>query len=212
MLSTKSRLLTRLPGARNRISMDFAGSLPAAGQTRGRSSSDTKQRTCSSWSDVKGSVIRSDGWTERRGPQRRERTLRNGDLVGGNRKPAFGDVKQTLRGALVALGIVQHALRHTVRIQAWRRKAVHLHGQRQDAGHTLAVQHKGIGRQPGYSVRTDVAKIAVEKSLYAGIGRAQAASRAVDPFDSSCAAAGRRSPAGPTRPCSGSAVGPAPRV
>ena len=44
MHSTKSRLLTRLPGAKKRVSMVLAGSRPVAGQTSGRSRRVTKTR------------------------------------------------------------------------------------------------------------------------------------------------------------------------
>ena len=57
---------------------------------------------------------------ERRGPQRRERLLRHRDFVGRNRQAAFGDVKQPLRGALVALRIVQHALGDAIGLQTRR--------------------------------------------------------------------------------------------
>ena len=43
MLSTKSRLLTRFPGAKKRVSMRFSAMKPGtSGQTSGRSSNDTK--------------------------------------------------------------------------------------------------------------------------------------------------------------------------
>ncbi len=59
------------------------------------------------------------GWSAAR-PQRRESLLRNRDFVGRHRQAAFGDVKQTLRGALVALRIVQHALRDAIGLQTRR--------------------------------------------------------------------------------------------
>ena len=86
------------------------------------------------------------GRTQRRGPQRRERLLRHRGLVGGNGKPAFGDVKQSLRGAPVAARIVQHALRQAVGIQVRRREGIRRHRQRHDARHAFAVQHEGVRR------------------------------------------------------------------
>ena len=59
--STKSRLLTRLAGAKKRVSMVFAGSVSVAGQITGRSRSETKRRACSVWSAVKGSASTSGG-------------------------------------------------------------------------------------------------------------------------------------------------------
>ena len=61
MPSTKSRLLTRLPGAKNRISIVFAGCRPVAGHTRGRRRSDMKTRLWSSWSAVNGNRNASAG-------------------------------------------------------------------------------------------------------------------------------------------------------
>ena len=66
MASMKSRLLTRLAGAKQRISMRFSGSLPVAGQTIGRSSSDTNIRACCCWSAVKGSASTLSGGSSAR--------------------------------------------------------------------------------------------------------------------------------------------------
>ncbi len=54
---------------------------------------------------------------ERRAPQRREGLLGHRRFVRRNGKAALGDVKQSLRGAPVAARIVQHALRHAIRVQ-----------------------------------------------------------------------------------------------
>ena len=62
MLSTKSRLLTRLPGARNRISIDFSGMNPGtSGLTIGRSSNETKHSACFSCAEVNGNRSNSGG-------------------------------------------------------------------------------------------------------------------------------------------------------
>ena len=62
MLSTKSRLLTRFPGAKKRISIDFSGETPGtSGATTGRSSSETKTFAGFSLVPVKGSVMISSG-------------------------------------------------------------------------------------------------------------------------------------------------------
>ena len=47
--------------------------------------------------------------------QQAESLLRYRHLVGGNRQPSFGHVENTLRRAAIALGIMQHALAHTIR-------------------------------------------------------------------------------------------------
>ena len=62
MLSTKSRLLTRLPGAKNRTSIDRANvTFGTAGTTTGRSRSDTNDRAWSGWSAVNGTASSSAG-------------------------------------------------------------------------------------------------------------------------------------------------------
>ena len=62
MLSTKSRLLTRLPGAKNRTSIDFSGETPGtSGARMGRSSRETKTLAGFSLVPVKGSVMISRG-------------------------------------------------------------------------------------------------------------------------------------------------------
>src|SRR5260370_10656868 len=62
MLSTKSRLLTRLPGAKNRISIDLSGVKPGtSGQTIGSKSSETKQPACLLCSEVNGRLHTSVG-------------------------------------------------------------------------------------------------------------------------------------------------------
>jgi hypothetical protein len=62
MLSTKSRLLTSPPGAKNRTSSRFSGvTLGTAGQTRGRSSRDTMVSTGRRQLAVNGSRSSSAG-------------------------------------------------------------------------------------------------------------------------------------------------------
>ena len=124
MLSTKSRLLTRLPGAMKRISMVFAGSLPG-GRTNQRPQQQ-RDEAARRLLPVRRERQRQQilGRLQGRGPQCRERLLGHRRLVGRNRKPALGDVKQPLRGAPVAARIVQHALRQAVGIQVWRREGI----------------------------------------------------------------------------------------
>jgi hypothetical protein len=117
MLSTKSRLLTRLPGAINRISMVFSGSRPAAGQTSG--TQQQRDEAARGILLIGGERQRQQigRGIERRAPQRSESLFGHGSFVGWNRKPALRDVKQTLRSPLVASRIVQHALRQTIGVQ-----------------------------------------------------------------------------------------------
>ena len=57
---------------------------------------------------------------QRHRPQSRESLLGNRGLIRRNGQPALGDVEQTLRRALVALGIVEHPLLHPVGLQTGR--------------------------------------------------------------------------------------------
>ncbi len=192
--------------------MVFAGSLPVAGQTSGRSSSDTKQRTCSSWSAVNGSVIRSAGGQSAAAQSAANARFGTAALSAGTGKPpsAMWNSPCVVRRSLFGLCRTPCGTRYEFR--HGDEKLSTFTGSDMTRAMPSRSSTKVLAGSRGHSVRTDVAKIAVEKSLNAGIGRAQAASRAVDPSDNSCAAAGRRSPAGPSRPCCGSAVGPAPRV
>jgi hypothetical protein len=62
IVSTKSRLLNRPAGAKNRISMVFSEQKPGtAGQTKGRISSETKHSAGCGLSTVNGSRINSAG-------------------------------------------------------------------------------------------------------------------------------------------------------
>ena len=66
---------------------------------------------------MKGSVSKLAGGLQGRGEQGGEGSLRNRQLIGRNRQAAFDDVKNALRGAAVALGIVQNSLRKAIRLQ-----------------------------------------------------------------------------------------------
>ena len=60
MVSTKSRLLTKLPGAKKRTSILFSLTIPGtSGHTTGRSNNDTITLAFSSCAEVKGKVINS---------------------------------------------------------------------------------------------------------------------------------------------------------
>ena len=62
ILSTKSRLLTKFPGAKNRVSIDFSGETPGtSGVTIGLSNNDTKTFAGSLLVPVKGNVMMSGG-------------------------------------------------------------------------------------------------------------------------------------------------------
>ena len=145
--STKSRLLTRLPGAKKRISMVFCGSRSVAGQTIGRSSSETNSRTGSLLIGREGQ--RQQIWRrpERRRQQCGKSLLGNRQLVGRNRQAPFDNVKNSLRGAPVALGIVQDALRHAIGLQIWRSKRVAAKRQRHHTRQPRPVQQERIRRE-----------------------------------------------------------------
>ena len=95
-----------------------------AGQTIGRSSSDTNSRTAVLLIGGEGKRHQIGGGLERGGQQRGESFLGYGELIRGNGQTAFHDVKNSLRGAPVALRIVQNSLRQTVRSQVGRCKSV----------------------------------------------------------------------------------------
>ena len=103
MLSTKSRLLTRLPGSEETDSIDFFGVKPGtSGQTSGRSSSETKHSAGFGCVDVNGSRIISRGGLKREREHFAERAFGHADFVVRNRQAAFGDVENSLRRAAVA--------------------------------------------------------------------------------------------------------------
>ncbi len=87
MPSTKSRLLTRLPGAKKRISIVFWGSRSGRRDKPSAAAAATQtSRTGSLWSAANGSAITPCGRLERRRQQRGERFLRHRLLVRRNRQ------------------------------------------------------------------------------------------------------------------------------
>jgi len=107
------------------------------------------------------------------GEQSGERLFGDGELVGGNRETAFGDVEDATGGATVARRIVQNALRDAVRAQIGRRKAGGVRGKRHGAGQAGAVEDKGAGGQARRAARRTIGEIRVEKRLNAGVGGTQ---------------------------------------
>ena len=130
MLSTKSRLLTRLPGTKKRTSMLFCGVKPGtSGQTTGRSSSETKHSAGCAWVAVNGRRINERGGFNARLSILPKTGFRHADLVVGNGQAAFGHVKNALGRAAVAARIVQHTLFDPVGIDDLRSKLVAVHRQ-----------------------------------------------------------------------------------
>ncbi len=117
------------------------------------------------------------GRTERPLEQGGERLPGDSDLVGGHGEAAFGDMKNAMRGAAVAAGIVQDSLRHAVGIEVGRRKAVAAARQAHDARQPGAVEHEGMRRQAWRAFGTDVGQVRVEEVMDPGVGRA------IEPFE-----------------------------
>ena len=119
MLSTKSRLLTRLPGAKKRISIVFAGSRAGRGANQRPQQQRHEDRARSrSGRAVNGKAQHVGRRTQARRPAAPRRQPSGTAILScGTGKPAFGDVKDALRRAAVALRVVQHALRSAVRLQ-----------------------------------------------------------------------------------------------
>ena len=115
----------------------------------------------------------SGGGDKRRGQQGCERALGNGNLVGGNREAAFDNVEDALRGAAVAAGIVEDALRHAIGLQIGRRERVFARRQRHHARQAGAIEHERVAGQARRALRRDIAEIGVKEGLNAGISRAQ---------------------------------------
>src|ERR1700737_3680256 len=132
MLSTKSRLLTRLPGAKNRISIDLSGVKPGtSGQTIGRKSSETKQPACLLCAEVNGRRNSSGGgsnagWSIQ--PATRFATL--------TLSSATGDVEKAFRRPAIVFRVVQHTLLDAIRIDDIRREFVAGWRQRKDPSQT----------------------------------------------------------------------------
>ena len=82
--------------------MVFSGSAPVAGQTSGRNNRETNKRACSGWPAVKGRVSTSAGGWKRGREQGGKCLDGHGQLIGGNRQAALGDVEHALGGAAVA--------------------------------------------------------------------------------------------------------------
>ena len=105
MLSTKSRLLTRLAGAKNRVSMRFCRTVAARRRN---------ERTQQQADEEVGLLFLIGGKGQRENVFRRlersfqqagEGDFRNADLIGGDGKAAFHDVEDPLCGAAVARGL-----------------------------------------------------------------------------------------------------------
>jgi hypothetical protein len=79
-------------------------------------------------------------------------------------------VKNSLRGAPVALGIVQHALAHAVRIDDVGRKLVLVGRQRQHASQPILVQDEAVARQ--FAGHRSVGQVIVKKIIDPPIDRA----------------------------------------
>ena len=140
-----------------------------AGQTIGRSSSETNSRTGSLLIGGEGQRQQIGGRLERGGQQSGESFLGHGQLIGRNRQAAFDDVKNSLRGAAVALRIVQNSLRQAVRLQIRRGKRVAAERQRHHARQPGPVQQKRVAGNLRRAARAHIFQIVVEKRLNAPV-------------------------------------------
>ncbi len=115
MLSTKSRLLTRLPGAKKRISIVFSGVKP--GHFRADERAEQQRDETFRRLRLRGGERQAQQVARRIEGEAQhfcEDRLGHADLVVGNRQAAFGDVKNALGRAAVAARVVQHALFHAI--------------------------------------------------------------------------------------------------
>src|SRR5258708_37513462 len=107
MLSTKSRLLTRLPGAKKRISIVFSEVKPGtSGQTIGRSSSDTKHSAGCGCLAVNGKRNHARGGVKVRTSNFEKAGLGDASCWAVTRHPPVADRKRPLGVGAVARGIV----------------------------------------------------------------------------------------------------------
>src|SRR5258708_33237587 len=94
MLSTKSRLLTRLPGAKKRISIVFSEVKPGtSGQTIGRSSSDAKHSAGCGCVAVNGRRLNERGGVKARSSIFANADLGTPNLSSGTWRPALAQLK-----------------------------------------------------------------------------------------------------------------------
>jgi hypothetical protein len=102
-------LLTRLPGAKKRISIVFRGVKPGtSGQTTGRNSSETKHSAGCGWADVNGRRIKLRGGLNARLNILPNAALGTPILSSGMEPPAWKIPAVVRRRSRV----VQHALFH----------------------------------------------------------------------------------------------------
>ena len=146
MLSTKSRLDTSPPGAKNRTSSRFSGvTFGTAGQTSGRSSRLTIVSTGRFQLAVNGSRSSSAGGRSASSSSRRKAGERHAGLVGRDRQPALGHVEDALGGAAVVDRVVQHAVVEAVAGDQLVLVAVAVEREAQLAGEAVLVEDEGLG-------------------------------------------------------------------
>ena len=180
-----------------------ASTLGTAGQTSGRSSSETIVSTGSGQSAVNGRRSSSAGGRSASCSSRSVGGERHRDLVRRDRQPALGDVEDALGGAAVAHRVVQHAVVEAVARDQLVVPRVAVDRQRQLAREAVAVEDQGLRRAGATgSGSADGARAARRCSAGSGGRRGRGARRA----GGSARGSGRtdRPPGGarPRRPCS----------
>ena len=145
--STKSRLLTRLPGAKNRTSIDFCGQTPGtSGQTIGRNSSDTNVRT-GVFSRTKRQRQRFDRRLHRAAKQLRKDMFRHRFLVTRDRQSTLGHMERPLRRSPIAPRIVQNPVENPVGRQQFAGKRIPIRRQRKLPRNPVLIQNQRSVRQ-----------------------------------------------------------------
>ena len=81
---------------------------------------------------IRGERQRENLWRRPQcgGEQRSECLLGNGYFVSWNRKTAFDNMKNSLRGPAIGFWIMEDSLRQAIRLQIWRRESIRAGRQR----------------------------------------------------------------------------------
>ena len=139
----KSRLLTRLPGTKNRISIDFSELNPGtSGLTIGRSSNETKHSACFSCAEVKGKRSNSGGGANAPLEHSTCGSFWHADFIFRHGQPSFSDVENPLRCSAVAFWVVQHPLPDPIGIHNFRPETITDRRQERAPCQTISIQYE----------------------------------------------------------------------
>ena len=108
-----------------------------------------------------------------RGPEQRgEDRPGDGLLVARDRQAPLGDVERPLRGAPVALRVVQHAVAHPVRADVVVAVDVRVIREREQAGEPVAREDQRLAGQAERRRQAEVGEVVVQEGLDPPVGRA----------------------------------------